>query len=73
LNSEFLIPINETIIDDVNYIIYSIEGRVIDSGKIYDSTGKDLIRIVKPKMAGIYIINLTTGTLELNKKFIVSE
>ncbi len=73
LNSELLIPINESIVDDLNYVIYSIEGKIIDSGKIYSNNISDFYRIVKPKIPGLYIINLNSGTFELNKKIIVSE
>ena len=73
LNSELLIPINESIVEDLNYVIYSIEGKKIGSGKIYYNDITDFFRIVKPKIPGLYIINLNSENFELNKKFIVSE
>ncbi|MEC9209538.1 MAG: S8 family serine peptidase [Bacteroidota bacterium] len=73
LNYDFTIPINEGISQDVNYTIYSIDGKLIDYGILYYNNKQDAVKIIKPKTAGAYIIHLISDSFELNKKFIVFE
>ena len=73
LNYDFIIPINQNISEDVSYSIYAIDGKLIDSGILYYNNQQDVIKIIKPKRAGIYIIHLITDGFELSQKFIVFE
>jgi serine protease AprX len=73
LNYDFTIPINESISEDVSYTIYTVDGKLIDSGILYYNNKQDVIKIIKPKTAGVYIIHLIATGFELNKKFIVFE
>ena len=73
LKYDFTIPINESISEDVSYTIYTVDGKLIDSGILYYNNKQDVIKIIKPKTAGVYIIHLIATGFELNKKFIVFE
>lgn len=73
LNYNFTVPINESISEDLSYTIYTVEGKLIDSGILYYNNRQDVIKIIKPKTAGVYIIHLIADGFELNKKFIVFE
>ena len=73
LNYDFTIPINTSISEDVSYTIYTVDGKLIDSGILYYNNKQDVIKIIKPKTAGVYIIHLIATGFELNKKFIVFE
>jgi serine protease AprX len=73
LNYNFTVPINESISEDLSYTIYTVDGKLIDSGILYYNNRKDVIKIIKPKTAGVYIIHLIADGFELNKKFIVFE
>ena len=73
LNYNFSLPININNIGDLNYSIYSIDGRLIDYGSFYYNGSQDIIKLIKPQSAGIYIINLNGLDFKFNKKFIVFE
>ncbi|MBU46664.1 MAG: hypothetical protein CMD28_04460 [Flavobacteriales bacterium] len=73
LNYDFTIPINGSISDDVGYMVYTIDGKLIDSGILYYNNIQEAVKIIKPKLPGIYIISLTADDFELSKKFIVFE
>jgi len=40
---------------------------------LYYNNPQDAVKIIKPKTAGVYIINLTAEAYSLSKKFIVFE
>ena len=73
LNHDFVIPINESINQDVSYNIYTVDGRVIDSGILYYNSVHDEIKVIKPSSPGVYIIHLFADGFELKNKFIVFE
>ena len=73
LNFDFPIVLNDSIFEDVLYAIFTIDGRLIDSGILYYNNRQDLIKIIKPRTAGTYIIHLINDNFEFSKKFIVLE
>ena len=67
----FTIPVENSIMGDVKYSIYTVDGKIIDKGVLYYNNPQDAIKIIKPKTAGVYIINLSAEAYSLSKKFIV--
>ena len=73
LDYNFSIPIENSIMGDIKYSIYTIDGKIIDEGVLHYNSPQDAIKIIKPKTAGVYIINLSVEAYSLSKKFIVLE
>jgi len=73
LDYNFSIPVENSIMGDIEYSIYTIDGKIIEKGVLYYNNPQDAIRIIKPKTAGVYIINLSAEAYSLSKKFIVFE
>jgi serine protease AprX len=69
----FIIPVEITIMGDIKYSVYTIDGKIIDDGVMYYNHPQDAIKIIKPTTAGVYIINLSAEAYSLSKKFIVFE
>ena len=69
----FIIPIEISIMGDIKYSVYTIDGKIIDDGVMYYNHPQDAIKIIKPTTAGVYIINLSAEAYSLSKKFIVFE
>jgi len=69
----FTIPVENSIMGDIKYSIYTIDGKIIDKGVLYYNNPQDAIKIIKPRTTGVYIINLTAEYYNLSKKFIVFE
>ena len=63
------IPIN-TLLD---YRVYTIDGKEINNGKTILYYKDSKLSFIKPKVPGVYIINLIANGFELNMKFIVFE
>jgi serine protease AprX len=73
LNHDFVLPISTSIDKDIEFKIYSVDGKLIDTGVLYINNLQEVVRIIKPKTAGVYVINLRASSFELSKKFIVLE
>ena len=58
---------------DIKYSVYTIDGKIIDKGVLCYNNPQDAIKIIKPRTAGVYIINLSAESYSLRKKFIVFE
>ena len=71
LDYNFSLPVENSIMGDIEYGIYTIDGKIIDKGFLYYNKPQDAIKIIKPKTAGVYIINLSAEAYSLSKKFIV--
>ena len=71
LQYNFTIPIENSIMGGVNYSIFNISGKMVNKGVFFYNNPHDAIKIIKPKTAGVYIINLLTKDYSLSKKFIV--
>ena len=69
----FIIPVEISVMGDIKYSVYTIDGKIIDDGVMYYNHPQDAIKIIKPKTAGVYIINLSAEAYSLSKKFIVFE
>ena len=69
----FTIPIEISIMGDIKYSVYTIDGKIIDDGFLYYNGHQDAIKIIKPTTAGVYIINFSAEAYSLSKKFIVFE
>ncbi len=74
LNYDFTIPVNISLNGDVNFFIFNIEGKLINSGILYFSNTTNYeVKIYKPKEPGFYLINLVGANFNLSKKFIVAD
>ena len=71
LNYDFTIPIDESIIHDVVYTVYTFDGKIVDSGVLYYNYRQDFIKILKPKTSGVYLLSLVSENFSINKKIIV--
>ena len=69
----FIIPVEISIMGDIKYSVYTIDGKIIDDGFLYYNGPQDAIKIIKPTTAGVYIINFSAEAYSLSKKFIVFE
>lgn len=70
---DLTIPIESSLDSDVTYSVFTTDGKLIDKGRLYYNNPQDAVKIIKPKTAGVYIINLTNDDYNISKKFIVSE
>jgi subtilisin family serine protease len=73
LNHDFILPINTSIDSNIKFGVYSVDGKLIDKGVLYINNLQEVVRIIKPKTAGVYIIHLLADSFELHQKFIVLE
>ena len=68
---ELIINLENLIYNDIEYNIFTIDGRLVDKGVFITKHPRDFLFIPKPKSAGVYIINYSSNNTQISKKFIV--
>ena len=68
---ELIINLETQMYNDIEYNIFTIDGRLVDKGVFITMHPRNFLFIPKPKSAGVYIINYSSNNIQISKKFIV--
>ncbi|MBA3901201.1 MAG: T9SS type A sorting domain-containing protein, partial [Bacteroidetes bacterium] len=72
-NAYFAIDVTSPVIEEATLILYNLNGQVVLTEKLMLDKGSNIINVNSNLFArGVYHLNITTGTFQMNKKVVLN-